>query len=205
MTIYRSAKESDITLCTSIFEEGFAEQLSVFFGPRIPVELLSDFLRAGMHLEDGGFIVAEEGVAIAGFIIVSKKAGKLFYGFLRFYFFRMVFRVIKREYRNISFYRIFFPLLQFFLFNLQGLRYHINSAGQVFILAVASSFRGKGIGKILLRKGLEFLKKNSINSVKLEVRSNNDVARNLYLREGFVVKGKIRAVSGISLIMTRDL
>ena len=206
MTIYRSAKGSDINPCTLIFEEGFAGQLRVFFGPRIPFELLSDFLRAGMHLEEGGFIVAEEeDASIAGFIIVSKKAGKLFYGFLRFYFFQMLFRVFKREYRNISLYRIFFPLMQFFLFNLQGLRYQHDSTGQVFILAVAKTSRGKGVGKVLLRSGLEFLKKKSIKSVKLEVRSNNDVARNLYLKEGFVIKGKIRAVSGISLIMTRDL
>ena len=62
---------------------------------------------------------------------------------------------------------------------------HGTPLGHIKDLAVHPDFRGEGIGKRLLRRGLGVLDAHGAGSVKLEVRDGNDVARELYEQFGF--------------------
>ena len=57
--------------------------------------------------------------------------------------------------------------------------------GHVKDLAVHPEFRGRGIGRALLRAGLARLRAAGATVAKLEVREGNDPARSLYAAEGF--------------------
>lgn len=55
----------------------------------------------------------------------------------------------------------------------------------ILLVAVNKAHRGKGYGKQLMESALQLLKINQIESVFLEVRVSNKVARSCYLSCGF--------------------
>ncbi len=63
--------------------------------------------------------------------------------------------------------------------------------GRVFALAVDPKYRGKGIGRTLLKAGFNVLRKRKIGYVRLEVRVSNVVAQRLYKSTGFMEIGFI--------------
>jgi len=63
--------------------------------------------------------------------------------------------------------------------------------GRVFALAVDSGYRGRGIGRALLKTAFNVLRKRKIGYVQLEVRVSNQIARRLYRSVGFMETGFI--------------
>ncbi|MHC1635795.1 MAG: ribosomal protein S18-alanine N-acetyltransferase [Candidatus Methanospirareceae archaeon] len=63
--------------------------------------------------------------------------------------------------------------------------------GRIFAIAVDPRYRGRGIGRELLKAAFDVLKKRNIRSVRLEVRRTNFVAQHLYKSLGFVPFGFI--------------
>jgi ribosomal-protein-alanine N-acetyltransferase len=63
--------------------------------------------------------------------------------------------------------------------------------GRVFALAVASRYRGRGVGRTLLKAAFNILRKRKIGFVRLEVRVGNHVAQRLYRSMGFMEIGFI--------------
>lgn len=61
--------------------------------------------------------------------------------------------------------------------------------GRVFSLAVDSRFRGRGVGRVLLKAAFGVLRKRKIGYVELEVRVSNSIAMGLYNRMGFMEVG----------------
>ena len=64
----------------------------------------------------------------------------------------------------------------------------INEA-HITNVAVDSRFRGRGIGRLLMEHLMELCRCEGMDSMTLEVRISNQVARNLYHKLGFVEKG----------------
>jgi ribosomal-protein-alanine N-acetyltransferase len=62
---------------------------------------------------------------------------------------------------------------------------HGRGIGHVRDLAVRPESRGGGVGRLLLTRGLERLRRNGAATVKLEVRESNEAARALYRDVGF--------------------
>ncbi|MFH1256439.1 MAG: GNAT family N-acetyltransferase [Candidatus Diapherotrites archaeon] len=58
-------------------------------------------------------------------------------------------------------------------------------------LVVKKGFRGKGLGKRLLEFGIDFLKKQNISEVMLNVKQDNVHAKNIYALYGFESRGVI--------------
>ncbi|MBM7835801.1 ribosomal protein S18-alanine N-acetyltransferase [Clostridium sardiniense] len=65
----------------------------------------------------------------------------------------------------------------------------IASEGQITNVAVHPEYRGKGIGKKLMKSLISSLKQEDCNSITLEVRESNTVAKNLYKSFGFISEG----------------
>jgi ribosomal-protein-alanine N-acetyltransferase len=63
--------------------------------------------------------------------------------------------------------------------------------GRVFALAVDSRYRGRGVGRALLKTAFNVLRKRKIGYVQLEVRVSNQIARRLYRSVGFMETGFI--------------
>lgn len=53
-------------------------------------------------------------------------------------------------------------------------------------IAVSNSFRGKGIGNLLMENIINLCKENHTKDMNLEVRASNITAQNLYEKFGFV-------------------
>lgn len=64
---------------------------------------------------------------------------------------------------------------------------------RILMFAVERKLRGKGIGNTLMQDFLAFCSKDGILSVKLEVKTDNDLAINFYKRFGFIVTSRLRA------------
>ncbi|MCL5674234.1 MAG: GNAT family N-acetyltransferase [Candidatus Omnitrophica bacterium] len=203
MIKYRSSEEKDLDLCTKILIGGFYPQLKIFFGHPIPFNLLYDILKSFMKLENNGFIVAEDNNIISGFILISRSMQKLILRFIQYHFGRILLKFIKGGYIKVSIKSILFLIIQFIYFNLQSINHISFSQGQILILSVDSRFRRKGIGKTLLTAGMKYVK-TFAKSVKLEVRQDNIPAITLYLKEGFVVKGKVKSSIGFSLVLIKN-
>jgi ribosomal-protein-alanine N-acetyltransferase len=62
---------------------------------------------------------------------------------------------------------------------------HGRAIGHVRDLAVRPRSRGDGVGRLLLGRGLDHLRRDGAATVKLEVRESNDPARSLYRQFGF--------------------
>jgi len=63
--------------------------------------------------------------------------------------------------------------------------------GRVFAIAVDSRYRGKGVGRALLKAAFNTLRKRKIGYVRLEVRVSNHIAQRLYRSLGFIEVGFI--------------
>ncbi|MBE0517231.1 MAG: ribosomal protein S18-alanine N-acetyltransferase [Methanophagales archaeon] len=63
--------------------------------------------------------------------------------------------------------------------------------GRVFALAVASRYKGRGVGRALLKAAFNTLRKRRIGYVRLEVRVSNQIAQSLYRSMGFMDIGFI--------------
>ena len=66
----------------------------------------------------------------------------------------------------------------------------VMDEGDITNVAVASSMRNQGIGKMLLNKLFEETKNKGVNKIFLEVRESNAGAIHLYEKMGFVVTGR---------------
>ena len=63
--------------------------------------------------------------------------------------------------------------------------YKIKKYGYVSDLYVDKKYRGKGIGKKLLKKSKEFFRKNKLKFMSLEINHNNDPSIKFYEKYGF--------------------
>ena len=63
--------------------------------------------------------------------------------------------------------------------------------GRVFAIAVDSRYRGRGVGRALLKLAFNTLRKRKIGFVRLEVRISNNIAQQLYRSMGFMEIGFI--------------
>ncbi len=66
-----------------------------------------------------------------------------------------------------------------------GILWCAQSEAELANLAVAPAFRGRGIGRALLRQLIRGASNGGVRSVFLEVRASNEAALALYLRQGF--------------------
>lgn len=65
----------------------------------------------------------------------------------------------------------------------------IASEGQITNIAVHPDYRGKGVGKKLMKSLISSLKEEDCIAITLEVRESNEIAKNLYKSFGFVSEG----------------
>lgn len=69
--------------------------------------------------------------------------------------------------------------------------YHVLAPeGEIRNIAVSLSYRGQGLGRTLLRWGLQKMAEQGVQRCFLEVRASNDVAIGLYHSEGFERVGR---------------
>jgi dTDP-4-amino-4,6-dideoxy-D-galactose acyltransferase len=61
-------------------------------------------------------------------------------------------------------------------------------SGQIVLIGVRKSLRGKGYGTALIKEAMEWSRRERINAVTVRTQLKNTKALNFYLRTGFLVK-----------------
>ena len=61
-------------------------------------------------------------------------------------------------------------------------------SGQIVLIGVRKSFRGKGYGTALITEAMAWFRKKRINAVSVRTQLRNTEALNFYLHTGFIVK-----------------
>src|SRR5689334_16393349 len=69
----------------------------------------------------------------------------------------------------------------------EGMR-HVGRLG----MGLLPPFRGRGLGRRLVREALSYVFAKNLNRVELEVFASNKIAVGLYEREGFAIEGRKR-------------
>ncbi len=70
--------------------------------------------------------------------------------------------------------------------------FHLVKKGHVVSIAVMPEYRRRGIGKMLLERGIEAMKEYGAEEVILEVRVSNEPAMRLYTKMGFTIVKTIK-------------
>lgn len=61
----------------------------------------------------------------------------------------------------------------------------VEDTADLMTIAVAPEYRGRGLGRVMLRRLVGGARRRGAKKLFLEVRVSNDVAKRLYLNEGF--------------------
>ncbi|TFB13209.1 GNAT family N-acetyltransferase [Candidatus Marinimicrobia bacterium MT.SAG.4] len=76
-----------------------------------------------------------------------------------------------------------------------GLSYTATEiSGYIRDVAVAKSFRGKGIGRELVQAGVEFLKSKNVEYIDLITGSSNNISNDFWQKMGFKETLKVRTL-----------
>ena len=76
---------------------------------------------------------------------------------------------------------------------------------RILSIAVASDFRGQGIGSALLEEAMEYFQESHVKRARLEVRPDNSAAIKIYQQHGFVPAGMTRDAQGEWSIMIKEM
>lgn len=199
------ASSEDMNFLIEIFREGFKDELTCIFGEKIsPQQAIDNFIFC-MEVEPEGFLAARENAQVVGYIFVTRSLGKLQRSaVLKGYVFRWFWNFITGKYA-ISLANILKKVKNKIYFLITSQKFRTSGDAQVVNIAVSEKARGRGIGKLLLEKSLEYLKSSGAKEVRLEVRPDNEAAVKLYQTTGFVERGATMDLKGKWLVMTREL
>lgn len=67
--------------------------------------------------------------------------------------------------------------------------WHVINEGHITNVAVNPEHRRQGIGESLVNKLIEIAKEKEMIGITLEVRTSNEIAKNLYKKQGFLLDG----------------
>lgn len=70
-----------------------------------------------------------------------------------------------------------------------GGMWHVINEGHITNVAVKKEYRGKGIGSRIIKAFIDIAKEKEMIGITLEVRVSNDIAKNLYKKNGFIMEG----------------
>jgi len=197
----------NIPQVTDLFLESFEDTIVHFFegGPPSGIAL-HDFFTFLFKEEPESFWVAiQEGEyeRLAGYIVVVSHLPLLWRrAVLGGYVFRWAMRCLRGEY-GVNFKNTCRAMKNKFSFWRHS-RSFPRYSSQILSLAVAKDFRGQGLSRQLLDKGMLYLKKLGKNKIKLEVRPWNKAALQLYQSCGFIPVGTTVDSQGEWLVMVKN-
>lgn len=196
----RTAALKDVEAVAEVFLKAFERSIRFFTPVTCGIKrAFFDFFSLLISTFREGVMVAEEENKIVGYIVMADNVRRLWKeAVLSGFIFKVIVKYFKGEYGinlkdalRIVFNKVFF--LKFEVIT--------SPSAQLLSIGVMPEHHGRGIGRALLEKGMEYIRKKGIKRVKLEVRPENSSAVNLYKSFGFKVRGRTRDLQGEWLIM----
>ena len=147
------------------------------------------------------FVALNEFDEPVGFVLVTLKSNEFLKSILKNRFL---------DFLKIGIYSSFISLENFknnFQIIISGiLSKNTHNIGEIYIIAVNKSFRGKGIGKLLVKKSTDFLKEKKINGIKIKTLASNTEWIDFFYKEGWMLEKKFHLIGKkyVSLISIFD-
>ena len=147
------------------------------------------------------FIALNEFDEPVGFVLVTLKSNEFLKSIIRNRFW---------DFLKIGISSSFFSLGNFknnFQIIISGiLSKNTLNVGEIYIIAVKKSFRGKGIGKLLVGKSIDFLKENKISGIKIKTLASNIEWIKYFYEEGWKLENNFHLIGKkyVSLVYKFD-
>lgn len=198
-------KRQYIDQVVDIFGEAFKESILFFTKPgeKVRHAFVDIFYLIFETYQNSFFVAVDKDNKVVGYIIIVKDIKKLWVESIKSGF--IVKALIKWFLGKYSInlkaaFKILINKIHYFIF--VG---HTETCAQILSIAVNQEYQGRGIGKELVRNGLEYLKKEEVKRVKLEVRTDNIPAKKIYEKFGFKAVDKVKDLQGEWIIMKADI
>jgi ribosomal protein S18 acetylase RimI-like enzyme len=130
--------------------------------------------------------VAEENDRVLGFVAFTSNLNKLYRSVILKQGFRFAFLLWSKMFSPKRIKKVFETL-----FYPSRIKKMNLPPAELLAVVIAAGGRGRGLGTILLKKGLEKFRKGGIEEVKVLVGADNKPANKLYIKCGFELAGQI--------------
>jgi len=202
---YRQVVRDDLPAIGAVFLAAFPDSVAHYVGHSIPPDVMADALAICLDAEPAAFFIARVDDHIAGYIFAPAHTSRLVKTFLwRGYIARMVWGWLSGRYQ-LGWRPVWISLKNWLHFLRDADNAQLGSDARIFSVAVDPAFQGKGLGNQLMRLGLDYLREQRAEMVRLEVRPDNGPARHLYEKTGFVPRGCTHDSQGEWLIMLKKM
>ncbi|NMB00819.1 MAG: GNAT family N-acetyltransferase [Firmicutes bacterium] len=194
----QSASHRDARRIAEVYRQAFPASVQLFFSQKDPDELL-DLLELSFTLPfywgAKGVLYLDQANQVQGYCLYSTSSGKRQLS--------KTLSLLTRLARKLSFKELAKLAQNQFLMTTSVRRTKKVPKPQARILSIAvlPTYQGKGVGTVLLNDVLHKLQNESIG---LNVRADNTVAKRLYASSGFTEYGTITDLSGTWLMLVRE-
>lgn len=204
----RAVRPKDVSRVADIFIAAFPESISHYYSDRpVPSRGFLDIYSFLAWAERGSFLVYEDETSgtVLGYIVVPRTMTSVWVkAFLSGRPLVWAFNWLTGQY-GISANRVLAILWNKVLFARSSREQLAHGHAQILSVAVHPSVQGRGIGRELVRHGLDLLRSQGVSTVKLEVRPNNQPAKRIYLSLGFKEVGTSQDSQGEWTVMAAHL
>jgi len=201
----RRANEGDVDSVARLFGVCFPDSVSELFPDGLPRWPLAELLGVLLRAEPGCCHVAEDDRGIVGYCFSPSDMSRIWIRVLRSAGLRRVVWGIVRGEVPLHPRRVLALLRDKASFILSFRSFELRRTGQILSLGVSPEARGRGVGKMLLQRAIEYLDSSGAYRVKLEVRPDNLPALRLYEGFGFYPVQCTRDSRGGWVVMTLPL
>ena len=202
---YRQVNDRDLPDIAAIFLLAFHESVRHYVGKPVNPQVMVDAFSICLDAEPEAFFAAVIDGRVAGYIFAPSKLSAMFRAaFLHGHISRIIWRWATGEYGIGIRPALIAARNQLSVWwDARRERESVSDA-RIFSVAVHPDFQGKGIGKGLVKAGLEYLSSLGVKRVRLEVRPDNYPAINIYEKSGFKITGRTRDTQADWLIMIKE-
>lgn len=198
------AQSAHIREITNIFCEAFVDSIQYF-------TLINDKLKKAFQdifdfLQEeqgqGFFVAVSERGEVLGYIVMIDDAKNMWKSAITSGFIlKIIKNYIAGEY-GLDFETIY-NIIRNKLFYMK-FEMGTKPSAQLLSIAVHPKYHGKGIGRKLIARGLQYIESLGIERIKLEVRPENIPALKLYESFGFCPIGQAQDLQGAWVVMMKD-
>ncbi|MCL4401838.1 MAG: GNAT family N-acetyltransferase [Acidobacteria bacterium] len=186
-----------------MFLAAFPESVQHYVGHAIAPRVVADLFAICLDAEPAALLVGEDDGRIVGYIFTPACLPRVFTTAIRHgHLWRMFIRWISGQY-GIGIRPIWVSASNGLAFWHDAHEARLRADARVLSLAVHPAVQGQGVGGELLQRGLAYLDRQGVPTIRLEVRPENAAAIHLYQKYGFRTVGQTRDSQGIWLIMLR--
>lgn len=173
------------------------------FLPNLGIDFLVETFYPSVLRSDHGkvFIAIHCDNIPVGFVLVTLDSADLLKGIFRdrlLDFLKVGFRSSFSSFRN---------LINNFQIVVSGLFSNTTqNTGEIYIIAVKNSFQGKGVGKLLVNKSIEFLMEHNIRGIRIKTLASNINWIGFFKKKGWKTEKEFQLIGNnyVSLIYFFD-